>query len=97
MVEEQLDVFNKLILDLENSDVTIENEDQVLLLLYALPKTFAHFKETLLYGRDSFTLVKVQSALNSNELNERNEQRSFVHRERLIVHGRHTRRMIRQK
>ena len=87
-VEGQLDVFNKLILDLENIDVTIEDEDQALLLLCALPKTFAHFKETLLYGRDSLTLVEVQSALNSKELNERNEQRPYVHGEGLSVHGR---------
>ncbi|KAG5010592.1 hypothetical protein JHK82_019238 [Glycine max] len=87
-VEEQLDVFNKLILDLENIDVTIEDEDQALLLLCALPKTFAHFKETLLYGRDSLTLVEVQSALNSKELNERNEQRPYVHGEGLSVRGR---------
>ena len=87
-VEGQLDVFNKLILDLENIDVTIEDEDQALLLLCALPKTFAHFKETLLYGRDSLTLVEVQSALNSKELNERNEQRPSVHGEGLTVHGR---------
>ncbi|KHN07216.1 Retrovirus-related Pol polyprotein from transposon TNT 1-94, partial [Glycine soja] len=84
----QLDVFNKLILDLENIDVTIEDEDQALLLLCALPKTFAHFKETLLCGIDSLTLVEVQLALNSKELNERNEQRPSVHGEGLIVRGR---------
>ena len=77
-----------MILDLENIDVTIEDEDQALLLLCALPKTFAHFKETLLYERDSLTLVEVQSALNSKELNERNEQRPSVHGEGLTVRGR---------
>jgi len=91
IVEEQVYVFNKLILDLENIDVTIEDEDQALLLLPALPKTFTHFKETLLYGRDSLTLVEAQSALNSKELNERNEQRPYVHGEGLLNKG-HTRR-----
>ena len=41
-MESQLDVFNKLILDLENIDVTIDDEDQALLLLCALPKSFSH-------------------------------------------------------
>ena len=77
-----------MILDLENIVVIIEDEDQALLLLCDLLKTFAHFKETLLYGRDSLTLVEVQSALNSKELNERNEQRPSVHGEGLIVRGR---------
>ena len=70
-MESQLDVFNKLILDLENIDVTIDDEDQALLLLCALPKSFSHFKETLLYGRESLSLVEVQLALNSKELNEK--------------------------
>lgn len=52
---EQLDMLNKLILDLDNIDVKIEDEDQTMLLLYALPRSHAHFKETLLYGRESLT------------------------------------------
>ena len=39
-VEEQVDEFNKLILDLENIDVTVEDEDQALLLLNSLPKLY---------------------------------------------------------
>ena len=72
-VEEQLDKFNKLVLDLENIDVKIDDEDQALLLLCALPRSFNHFKETLLYGRESLSLSDVQAALNSKELNERGE------------------------
>lgn len=53
VMAEQLDMFNKLILDLESIDVKIRDEDHVLLLLCVLPKTHAYFKETLLYGRDS--------------------------------------------
>ena len=52
---EKLDMFNKLILDHENINVGIDDEDQALLLLCALPKTHAHFKENLLYRRESLT------------------------------------------
>ena len=56
VLAEQLDMFNKMILDLENIDVQIADEDQALLLLLCvLPKSHAHFKETLLYGRESLT------------------------------------------
>lgn len=48
---EQLDMFNKLILNLENINVKIDDEDQVMLLLCAFPISHAHFKETLFYGR----------------------------------------------
>lgn len=44
VLAEQLDMFNKLILDLENIDVKIGEEDQALLLLCALPRSHAHFK-----------------------------------------------------
>lgn len=56
---EQLDMFNKLILDLENIEVKIDDEDQVLLLLCALSRYHAHFKEILLYGRKPLTFEKV--------------------------------------
>jgi len=71
-------MFNKLILDLENIDITIDSEDPDLLLLCSFPKTYAHFKETLLFGRNFLTLDDVQSSLNSKELNERKEIKSFV-------------------
>ena len=48
----------------------------------------SHFKETLLYGRESLSLDEVQSALNSRELNERNETKSADQGEGLIVRGR---------
>src|ERR1044072_3165040 len=44
---EHLDMFNKQILDIKNIDVKIHDEDQALLLLCALPRTLAYFKETL--------------------------------------------------
>lgn len=41
ILTEQLDMFNKMILDLENIDVSIDDEAQSLLLLCALPRS--HF------------------------------------------------------
>ena len=74
-IDEQLDLFNKLILDLKNIDVSIDDEDQALLLLSSLPKSYATFKDTLLYGRESLALDEVQIALNSKELNHRSEEK----------------------
>ena len=41
-----------MILNLENIDLEIDDEDQVLLL----PKLHDHFIDTLLYGRETFSL-----------------------------------------
>ena len=87
VLAEQLDMFNKLILDLENIDVKIDDEDQALLLLCALPRSHAHFKETLLYGRESLTFEEVQSALYSKDLNERKEHKPSTVGEGLAVKG----------
>lgn len=66
----QLNMFNKLILDLENINVSIDDEDQVLLMLCVLPRSYVHFKETHLYGIKSLTFEEVQSALYSKNLNK---------------------------
>ncbi|MER8318532.1 hypothetical protein ABS199_19440, partial [Acinetobacter baumannii] len=39
-IEDHLDVFNKIILDLANIDVTIDEEDQAILLLSSLDSTY---------------------------------------------------------
>lgn len=68
-------MFIKLILDLENIDVSVDDEDKKLLLLSALPRSHAHFKKNLLYGRESLTYEEVQSTLYSKNLNETKEHK----------------------
>lgn len=61
---EQLADFNKILDDLENIEVKHDDEDKALLLLNALPKSFEHFKDALLYRRDqTITLEEVQNSI----------------------------------
>ncbi|GJW85083.1 hypothetical protein Tco_0158228 [Tanacetum coccineum] len=62
---DHIDEFNKLILDLANIDIDIEDEDQALMLLTSLPSYYENFMETLLYGRESLTMEDVLATLNS--------------------------------
>ncbi|GKC13017.1 hypothetical protein Tco_1009799 [Tanacetum coccineum] len=55
-LSEHIDEFNKLIGDLANIDVDIDDEDQTLMLLTSLPSSYDNFVKTLLYGRESLTL-----------------------------------------
>ncbi|GJZ35710.1 hypothetical protein Tco_0581527, partial [Tanacetum coccineum] len=66
-----IDEFNKLILDLVNIDIEIEDEDQALMLLTSLPSSYENFMETLLYERESLTMEDVLATLNSRELKKR--------------------------
>ncbi|PNX90687.1 cytochrome p450, partial [Trifolium pratense] len=66
-VVEQLAEFNKIIDDLANIDVIIENEDKAFHLL--LPKSLENLKDTLLYGKEgTITLDEVQSALRTKDM-----------------------------
>ena len=72
-IEEHLDEFMKVILDLENIDIKIDVEDQALLLLKSLPSSYETLSDTLMYGRDCLNLEEVQSALMSKELKKKSE------------------------
>ncbi|KAL8513749.1 hypothetical protein ACS0TY_013017 [Phlomoides rotata] len=48
---EQLDEFNKVLDDLENIDIKMEEEDKTHILLSTLPKSFENFKDIILFGR----------------------------------------------
>ncbi|GJW58019.1 hypothetical protein Tco_0104750 [Tanacetum coccineum] len=80
--------FNKLILDLENIDIEIEDEDQALMLLTSLPSSYENFVETLLYGRESLTMEDVLATLNSRELKKRTEGTKEETGDGLYVRGR---------
>ena len=58
-IDDALDEFNKLVLDLESLDIKVEDEDKALILLNSLPKSLKHFKETLKYGSDAITFDDV--------------------------------------
>ncbi|KAK2436901.1 hypothetical protein QL285_021863 [Trifolium repens] len=60
----QLTEFNKIIDDLANVDVNLEDEDKAFHLLCALPKSYEHLKDALLYSKEgNITFDEVQSAL----------------------------------
>ena len=67
-VQEHLDEFNKIVLDMKNLDIKLEDEDQALIVLCSLPASYENFVNSMLYGRESITLEDVKASLNSAEL-----------------------------
>ena len=59
--------FKEIVADLETLEVKYEEEYLGLMLLYLLPNSFATFRDTILYSRDTLTVNKVYEALFSKE------------------------------
>ena len=55
-----IDNFNKIILDLEDINVKLEDEDKAIILLSSLPPSYKHFVDTLLYERQSIIMADVK-------------------------------------
>ncbi|GKC57944.1 retrovirus-related pol polyprotein from transposon TNT 1-94 [Tanacetum coccineum] len=87
-VGHHIDDFNKLILDLENIDIEIEDKDQALMLLTSLPSSYKNFMETLLYGKESLTMEDILATLNSRKLKKRAEGTKEETHDMLYVRGR---------
>jgi hypothetical protein len=86
---DHLDYFNRIILDMKNIDIKVDDEDQALILLCSLPDSFDNFVNSMLYGRDTISLADVKSALNSMELRTKlNSKGSDNQSEGLFVKGR---------
>ena len=67
-LKDHLDEYNKLLLELVNVGVDVDEEDKALILIYSLPKSFEHITTTMLYGRETISLEEVEATLLSNEL-----------------------------
>ncbi|OAE29452.1 hypothetical protein AXG93_4548s1300 [Marchantia polymorpha subsp. ruderalis] len=68
---EHLDEFNKLIVDLKNIDVKYDDDDQALVLLYSLPRSYEHMVDILQHvarwDRADCTLVDVTAITEPQE------------------------------
>ncbi|KAH9722802.1 hypothetical protein KPL70_006847 [Citrus sinensis] len=86
-IKDHLDEFNKLILDLENVNIDLEDEDRALILQSSLPDSVEHFVDTLLYGRQTLTLKDVKSALESKDSKKRSNGKDQSYGEGLTKEG----------
>ncbi|KAH9657805.1 hypothetical protein KPL70_023225 [Citrus sinensis] len=84
-MKDHVDEFNKLILDLENVNIILEDEDSALILLSSLPESYEHFVDTLLYGRQTLSLKDVKDAMESKDLKKRAEVKDQSNGEGLVA------------
>ncbi|WVZ00077.1 hypothetical protein V8G54_026146 [Vigna mungo] len=77
-IEEQIAEFSKIVDDLENIEVKLEDEDKAVILLNALPRTFEHFRDVLLYGKDQvITLEEVVTSIRTKEFQKLQDSKTI--------------------
>ena len=73
-ISEKLTKFNKILDDLENIEVNIEDEDKTILLSCALPRSFGFFNDTMIYGKEGTIIFEeVQAALRTKSKDMRSK------------------------
>ena len=69
-IKPHLDELYSIVLDLQNIEISLDDEFLAILLLCSLLPSYKHFRETLLYGRDTFRSEDVRKGFT---------QKDFIH------------------
>ena len=88
LVEDCLDEYKTLVMDLENLDIKVDKKDKVVILLNFLPKSLKNFKETLKYRREKIWIDDIQNALNAKLVDIKSNEKAGNLGEGLTVKGR---------
>lgn len=92
-IKEHLNEFNRVIPDLKNINIKIEDEDQIIFLLCHIRSSYKHFIDMMMYGQETLILEEVKDALNSTESKKRiSETKAEGSVESLFIRGRTERR-----
>ncbi|KAG6434426.1 hypothetical protein SASPL_106060 [Salvia splendens] len=70
-LQDNLKILNKILLDLRNVDVKVEDEDVALILLVSLPESYENFVESFMTGKETLSLEDVRSVLHIREDRQR--------------------------
>ena len=77
-INDHINIYMKLLADLTNMDVVIDDEDKALILLSSLPnERYETFELTLINGRTSLSYSEVTNVLVNLELKKKDKEFSF--------------------
>jgi len=87
-LQQHLDDFNAIIMDLEKVEAKFSDEDQAILLLCSLSSSYDHFVETMMYSRTDISLADVKNALSSkSDMEKRSDGSESSKSEALVARG----------
>ncbi|KAG6430584.1 hypothetical protein SASPL_108654 [Salvia splendens] len=74
-LRDHLENLNKILLDLRNVDVIVEDKDAALILLVSLPESYENSVESFMTGKETLSLEDVRSALHIRDDRQQATQR----------------------
>ncbi|CAM8984589.1 unnamed protein product [Rhodiola kirilowii] len=83
-IEEHLDDFAKIVIDPENIKEKIEDEDQAIMILNALPPSYSTFVDTMKYSRETLSMEDVLAALKQKQMEQKPKKEIA---DGLVAHG----------
>ncbi|KAG5592277.1 hypothetical protein H5410_042791 [Solanum commersonii] len=94
LLQDHLDAFNKLVMNLQTTGIKNDEETLACALLFSLTSKYRYIENSMMYSKQSITLEKVQQALNSCDVwmhfegNKTDEASGFFVRDRTSQHRR---------
>lgn len=73
-LDDNLDVFNKLVQDIVNCDEAVSETYKAIILFNSIPDSYKEVKNAIKYGRDTLTPEIVVNSLRSKEMEMRAEK-----------------------
>lgn len=73
-IEDQLDKFSKIVDEINNIEVKVNNEDKAITLLNALPSFYENLKDAMIFGKTSLTCEEVEASIKIKELQRKIRQ-----------------------
>ncbi|KAL2512555.1 CCHC-type domain-containing protein [Abeliophyllum distichum] len=87
-LDDNLDIFNKLVQDIINTCEKVSEEYKAVILLNAIPEAYRDVKNAIKYGRDTLTQDIVINSLRSKDMELKIEKADSSNSESLYVSGR---------
>lgn len=72
-IQDHLDDFTKILDDLDNIKVKVEDEDKVVMLLNALLESIKSVKDAMIFDKTIITLDEVESSVKTKDLQRKME------------------------
>lgn len=67
-IKDQLDEFSKIVDDVDNIEVKLNDKDKAIMLINTLPSSYENLKDAMIFSKTAFTYDEVDSSVKTKDL-----------------------------